>query len=123
MTFYKKVRSYVTNSATHANYTGLELTRTPVTKTLSNVEGDEILTDGTPESIDVYFTKKTTDWVFDKEGEVEGGDAFMLTKYNQTINKNDKITYEGNTYRVQMVIDRVVNGEIVGKDCNLFLID
>jgi hypothetical protein len=123
MTFYEQIRSYVTDSATNSDYTGVQVTRTPVTKTVSNSYGDETLTDGTDENIDVYFTKKTTDWWFDKEGEVEGGDAFMMTKYNQTINKNDKITYEGNTYRVKMVIDRVVNGEIVGKDCNLFLIE
>ena len=105
------------------NKYGDAVIRTPVTKTISNIEGDETLTDGTPETITVYIVRKATKWTFDTIGQIEGGDAQMLTKSTQTINKNDKITWNGNTYRVQDVLNRDnPGGNVCYKTCNLFLI-
>jgi hypothetical protein len=123
MTFYEQIRGIVNNFSTDTNLAGKTVVRTPVTKTLSNTYGDETLSTGTNENIDVYFVRMKEDWMFNKEGEVEGGDAFMQTKYNQTINKNDIITYASEKYRVENVYELRVNGELVGKNCNLFLIE
>jgi hypothetical protein len=102
---------------------GHNVLRTPVTKTESNITGDETLTDGTPEVITVYFSRKNAPWTFDKAGLIQGGDAQMLTQDSQTINKNDKIAYDGITYRVQDVLARDQIGGIVAyKTCNLFKI-
>jgi hypothetical protein len=99
------------------------VTRTPITKTTSNVNGDETLTAGTPATINVYIARKNRPWFLDKAGLVEGGDAIMLVAYSQTIAKDDKITWNGNDYRVQTVLDRdMLGGGIAYRTCNLFLI-
>ncbi len=102
---------------------GDSVVRTPVTQTISNIEGDETLTDGTNETITVYISRKAKPWTFDKAGMIEGGDAVMLTLPTQTINRQDKITWNGNTYRVLTVINRdQLGGNVAYKACNLFLI-
>ena len=123
MSFYEQLRGIITNFNTDTSLTGSTVTLTSVTKTTDNTYGDETLTEGTPKSISVYFVRMKENWIFDKEGEVEGGDAFMQTKYNQTVNKNDVVSFGDQKYRVQDVYFLRVNEEIVGKNCNLFLIE
>ncbi len=85
------------------------VTRTPVTKTTSNTSGDETLTDGSTENISVAFFRKEDDWVMDKEGLIQDADAIMLVKTSQTLNKDDKITYDSEDFRVQKVVDRYID--------------
>jgi hypothetical protein len=99
------------------------VTHTPVTYTNSNIEADETGTDGTPATITVYIVRKSRPWNFDKAGFIEGGDATMLVKYDQTISRGDKIAWNGNNYRIQTVLDRdQLGGDIAYKACNLFKI-
>lgn len=119
--YYTKIRANFLSKA--INDAGTTVTKTPVTKTLSNTYGVETLTDGTDVSINVYFVRKYANWMFDKEGEIEGGDALMLTCYDTTINKNDKITYKSRVYRVKDVHEVSEEGNTAFKRCNLFLID
>jgi hypothetical protein len=101
---------------------GDDVTRIPVTKTTSNQSGDETLTDGTSSSIRVYIVRTARPYTQTKDGLVENGDATMLVKRDQTVNKNDKITWQGNTYRIQTVLDRdQLGGNIAYKYCKLFL--
>ena len=102
---------------------GADVVRTPVTKTTSNVDGDETLTEGTSETITCYFARDSQEWNFDKPGQVEKGDAFMLIKQDQSMNKDDKIVYEDETFRVDKVINRYVSNELNYKQVNLFLVD
>lgn len=103
---------------------GVNVTRTPVTKTTSNTYGDETLTDGKGATIKVYIIKKNTKWFLEHAGEFEQADALMLTKHDQTINKNDKITYLTRIYRVQDVLERTAGeGQVVYKVCPLYLIE
>lgn len=82
------------------------VSRTPVTKTTSNIAGDETLTDGTPADISAAFFRKEDEWLQDKEGLIQNADAIIIVKTSQTINKNDKITYDSETYRIQKVVTR-----------------
>ncbi len=102
---------------------GATVTRVPVTKTTSNIEGDETLTDGTSETITVYFMREAQEWFFEKPGRIEEGDAFMLIKSDQAMNPNDKIIYDSETFRVHRVIERFVSNDKNYKQVNLFLID
>jgi len=86
------------------------ISRTPVTKTTSNITGDETLTDGTPANITGAFFTKEDDWVQDKQGLIQNADAVLLVKTSVTINKNDKLTYSGETYRVDKIETRRLNG-------------
>ena len=76
------------------------LSRTPVTKTTSNITGDETLTDGTPGNILGAFFRKEDEFVQDKIGLIQNADAVLLVKNAVTINKDDKLTYDSENYRV-----------------------
>lgn len=84
---------------------GVTVSRTPVTKTI-NFDGDETLTDGTPENITAVLHRRTTDWSAQNAGLLEGADGYIMVDPTQALNKNDKITYDGETYRVGDVIKR-----------------
>ncbi len=119
---YKLMRKNFENIA--INGVGVNVTRTPVTKTTSNTYGDETLTDDKGATIKVFIVKKNTKWFLEHAGEFEQADALMLTKYNQTIAKNDKITYLTRIYRVQDVLERTAGeGQVVYKVCPLYLIE
>ena len=79
---------------------GKTVSRTPVTKTTSNMDGDETLTDGTPENIEVAFFTRTDKYAQDNPGLILDADAIVITLPTQTISKNDKIAYDGVTYRI-----------------------
>ena len=102
---------------------GVCVTYTPVTRTLSNTYGSETLTTGTTSNITVYMVRKYANWKFDKEGEIEGGDALMLTLHTQSVSKKDRITYKGNDYEIKAVHKVSANGETVFNRCNLFLLE
>jgi len=112
------------------NYAGRQVTHTPVTQTISNVSGQETLTDGTPGAIKAYFMKYNQTWDYAKAGFLEQGDAVMLAKIADGVKKNDKITADGEDYRVQEafdvpgVFDSTGSGTtMVYTACNLFLIN
>jgi hypothetical protein len=76
------------------------VTYTPVTKTTSNISGSETLTDGATSSINIVLFKQENIINQSFEGLFQGADAVVLFKDDITINFNDKITYDGITYRV-----------------------
>lgn len=94
-----------------------------ITYSKSNIDADETATVSGTSSVNCYIVRKTRPWSFDKAGFIEGGDAVMLVQYNQSINRGDKITWNGNTYRIQTVLDRdQLSGGIAYKACNLFIL-
>ena len=112
------------------NYTGRQITHTPIVKTISNISGQETLTDGTAVSIKAHFMRTSQKWDFEKAGFLEKGDAVLLAKYADSVVKNNKITVEGNNYRVREaynvpgVYDSTGSGTTyVYTSCSLFLID
>ncbi len=116
--YYKFLRKLISDKA--FSDTASVVTRTPITKTTSNLYGTETLTEGSTEEITVYMVKQVTNQYFDKMGEIKAGDAIMLAQYDQTINKNDKITFAGQDYRVDVVHPVYESENIVYKKCNLF---
>ena len=79
---------------------GKTLSRTPVTKTNSNISGQENLDSATAVNITGAFFRKEDAWSQDKEGLFQGADAILMVKTSVTINKNDLITYEDESYRI-----------------------
>ena len=105
------------------NRYGVSVTVTPVTKTISNIEGDETLSDGTTYSETIYFSRRSTDWKPDSVGLIEGADAIALITPTSSIAKDYKILHNAKNYRVQSVIDRdQAGGEVMYKTITLFLI-
>jgi len=112
------------------NYTGRQVTHTPVVKTVSNISGQETLTDGTSVTIKAHFMRTNQKWDFEKAGFLEKGDAVLMAKYADNVVKNDTITAGGNDYRVREaynvpgVYDSMGTGTTYTyTSCNLFLIN
>jgi len=112
------------------NYAGRQITHTPIVKTTSNISGQETLTDGTSVTIKAYFMRTNQLWDFEKMGFLEKGNAVMLAKYADGVVKNDKITADGNDYRVKEIfsVPGVFSStsddtSFVYTAANLFLID
>jgi len=83
------------------DYTGRQIIHTPIVKTTSNISGQETLTDGTAVTIKAHFMRTNQNWDFQKAGFLEKGNAVVLSKYADGVVKDDKITAEGNVYRVR----------------------
>ena len=112
------------------NYSGRQVTHTPVVRTTSNISGQETLTDGTAVTIKSHFMRTSQRWDFEKAGFLEKGDAVLMAKYADNVVKNDKITVEGNDYRVREAynVPGVFSSTGSGTSytftsCNLFLIN
>lgn len=112
------------------NYSGRQVTHTPVVRTTSNISGQETLTDGTAVTIKAHFMRTSQRWDFEKAGFLEKGDAVLMAKYADNVVKNDKITVEGNDYRVREAynVPGVFSSTGSGTSytftsCNLFLIN
>jgi len=70
------------------------------TRTVHPISGEETLTAATATTISMVFYKTDQKWFFDKEGMVQGGDAFGVTSSTTTLSRDDKITVDGSTFRV-----------------------
>lgn len=86
------------------------ISRTPVTKTISNITGDETLTEGIAADIIGAFFRKEDEYVQDKIGLLRNADAILMVKHDVTINKDDKLTYDSQDYRIDKVVIRRLNG-------------
>ena len=98
------------------------LSYTPVTKTISNITGDETLTDGTADNISGAFFRKLDKYSQEIQGLMDNADAVLMVKNSVTIVKNDKITYDGQTYRINDVITRRLGTYVFYKYSQCFLI-
>lgn len=86
------------------------VTRIPVTKTFTG-NGDEIRTDGTSESINVIFHRNLNNFDQKEEGLHQSSDGYIMTAPTQTINRDDKIVYCSETFRIKSVITRGPSGD------------
>lgn len=100
---------------------GVSVTRIPVTKETDMLTGDETLEEGTSTTVTAYIVRREQKWLFDKEGRIEGGDAFMMTATTTTVNVDDKITYDGDDFRVKNKIMRRAGNTTIAISYNLFL--
>lgn len=126
MGIYKQIKDAVDNFYCSTVWTGVTVVRNPVTKTIDGTYGQETLTTGTNENVTCFISldfKKTNRYFITEEGQVESGDAFMLVKSTQTLNKDDIITYDSRKYRVADVYRMMVNNTLTGIQGNLFLIE
>ena len=78
----------------------------PRTKVVDNITGDETLTDGSPVNISGAFYRKEDEWAVDKGVNLQGADAILMVLPAVTINREDKLTYDGENYRIDTVVER-----------------
>jgi hypothetical protein len=82
------------------------ITRTAVTKTTSNSSGVETLTEGSTNTILGALFRKEDAWSQDKMALFQNADAILLIQLTETLNKDDKITYDSENYRVDKITTR-----------------
>ena len=126
MSFNSQIKGNIDNFFTSTKKLGATVSRIPVTKTLNEFSGQETLTEGTSASIVCYFTnnyKANNKWFISEEGQVQSGDAFIMVKSTQALNKDDVIVYDSKRFRVRNIYRLIVNNTLVGVQGNLFLIE
>lgn len=82
-------------------YFGRYIDHIPITKTTSNITGEETLTDGVTAKLTCYFIKTNQIVDYEKNGLTIRGDAILLSKCSDSVERDDKILADGQTYRVQ----------------------
>jgi len=68
-------------------------------KTTSNITGTEKLT-YTDSTKNIVFLKRSQRFIFDREGIVELGDAYLMAPTTETIAKGDRVVVDGETYEI-----------------------
>lgn len=101
---------------------GQTLTLTPRTKTISNVTGSPTFTSSTATTIQAFIFKRAKDYDWQKEGLFEGGDFVMYAKQDADISKDDLISYNGETLRIDKILLRTIGDADMFKTCNLYKI-
>jgi hypothetical protein len=76
------------------------ITRYAAIKTTDNSTGDESFTYAAAQTISGALYKRSQSYTQDKEGLFDDADAIVLVKPDVTITKNDKLVYNGDTFRV-----------------------
>jgi len=89
------------------------ISRTPAVKTENPLTGEETLTDGTTVSIIGTLFKRGDKYTQDRPGLIANADAVVMVKPTVTINKNDKLAYGGETYRVEEVEGRYYDETLI----------
>ena len=79
---------------------GVNVTLARYTKTLSNIVGDEDVSTGYAAGVTIkgVFQLNERMYEFSKEGIVEQGDAAFYARSADSVDKDDKITYDSKTY-------------------------
>ncbi len=110
------------------NEFGRLVSHTSVTQSVDNISGGERLIENSAVDITAYFMVTKQKWLFDKQGNIQGGDAVLLSKAADNVLKDSIITADGIKYRVKDLIkvpgtfDPTGSGtEYVYFSCNLFL--
>jgi hypothetical protein len=100
-----------------------DITYTHCAKTTSNVTGDETLTPGVSSTIRGALFKTKDWWVQDKIGLITEAENLAIFKMSVTsIDKDDLLAYDGETWRVQNIHTRYYNGIAIYQVCDLFLL-
>jgi len=102
---------------------GKVVSYTPVTKTTSNITGEESLSDGTPGNVTLTFYKRDEKYSQEIQGLMDNADAVVLAKNALTLEKDSKITYQGEVYRIDNVLTRRLGTNVFYKYAQCFLIE
>lgn len=83
---------------------GRTVSRTPITKTLDNISGREILTEGTPADITAMVSIRDITWTQDEVLKLEGNDGIIMVNHDVTLNEQDYVTFDSKTYEVKNLV-------------------
>jgi len=98
---------------------GRTVVRNAATKTIDNITGSATYSYASNENITGIFLKKTNGSKWRKEGLIQDADAYLLVATTTTVNVDDKITVDSETFLVQKVIIRKWGSTAMFKSCAL----
>lgn len=78
------------------------------TKTLDSFNADETDSYASAVAKDVVFFNESLRFIFDKEGVLELGDAYIMAPTSEGIKRYDKFTIGGEGYYLKSVIKRTI---------------
>lgn len=81
-----------------------------VTKTIDPMSGTETSSYATATNKTMIFFLNDNKWLFDKDGLIETGDAYVMAETSVGIKKFDRITVDGETYIIKNTTTRVFMG-------------
>jgi len=81
-----------------------------VTKTTDSLTGDETSAFGVASPQGVVFLMEENRYLFDKEGLLEVGDAYIMAPLSLGIKRYDQFSVDGRSFYVKNVIPRYVVG-------------
>jgi len=90
------------------------ITYKTATKRTSNITGTEEKT-YTDSSITAVVFKERQRFVFDPEGIMENGDAYIMVSTSQALNKGDRVVFDGETYEITPA-DKTIMRKFGGTD-------
>ena len=77
-----------------------------MSKTIDPMTGDEATTFATGTNKDVIFFLEDNRYLFDKEGLVQVGDAYIMAELTLGIKRYDRVTVDGASYYIENVTRR-----------------
>ena len=99
---------------------GRVLTHTAVSTSVDNITGEKTQTDSTVTRIIGVFQRKNQIYSLNKEGLRMDADAVAYLDKDQTINRNDKITIDNYTYRVDNTLIHYYDGNAIMQEVTLY---
>lgn len=98
------------------NKIGSTITRTPFSSTSLDKWGDGTVTYGTAESV----TAVPYDYIRDREffgsfGELKEGEVIIIFKHDQSLSKEDKISFDSKNYRIKEIEHYYYNDGVIAK--------
>lgn len=100
---------------------GQSVTRTPVTKTV-DFRGDQTLTEGSSEVITAHIHIDQEEEVREAQGQIIRVIGYIMVGPSQTLNRDDKITFNSVDYRVHSVYTEVALNTLVYKYADLYIL-
>ena len=93
-----------------------------VTKTTDPLTGAETSSFGTADNVSAIFFKEDNRYLFDKEGLLEVGDAYIICPTTQGIKRYDQFTIDSQTYYIENVTRRYVLGTAMSDYASCFMV-
>jgi len=100
---------------------GRDVTRIPRTQGIDNITGRESWTEGTPATIKAVVVRPAVDWMFDKDGQIEGGDAYIMVAPATTLAEGDLITVDSDKFYIRDLHATPDETNTIAWYANLFL--
>lgn len=79
-----------------------------VTKTVDGMTGQETTSYATPAAVNLIFFLEENRFIFDKEGLLQVGDAYIMAPTTTGIKRYDQFTIDSQTYFIENVTRRTV---------------